>query len=385
MIIIPDEDTYIKVYYKIQNLFPKDKIYTIEFEKENFDKGIIINITNINDIKNYHYFTFYGYKDMIPSNIVKMKSEEQYIYLNNPFENIYNSNENIKFYIYLFGNNIEFEINYINTYKLNNSYFDIIKPKDNYYFLPEKNYVDTFKESYSYSYVEIYFCKNNISEQPMKIKVIDSKGKEQIYTLSHNYIYQFQTKTMIQFDYNDEFLLLSYENENLNNSRLIPKYFPYRDPINFYIPQINETTISFLIENYLFNFKAEINNYTIIIVEPKDDENENELLNKLNNSCFIFNIFNDKSIFLDYNHLIVHSISNEDYFLYDEINITSKFSKNKNLYIKILSYSQKLKSIIFSNTKIIYYKNIYQNSHKEGIEDGIINIEENKEYNINNN
>ena len=179
---------------------------------------------------------------------------------------------------------------------------------------------------------------------------------------------------MIQFDYNYEFILLSHEN-----------FKTPIDNINFYITQMNENIFTLLIQelesSYDYNY-----NYTILIFEEKENEEENELFNKLNNPCYYFQFFDKNFSPSDYNYLIIYATpENNQKFIYEEIDL-SKFSKKKNLYIKILTYHEKYKTIYYSNVKKIYIENILQNN--EDIIDneaGIINIDENKEYNINNN
>ena len=56
--IISEEDTYINIYHNISNVFPNEEINTIELKKEEIEKGIIINITNIESIRRFNFTWF---------------------------------------------------------------------------------------------------------------------------------------------------------------------------------------------------------------------------------------------------------------------------------------------------------------------------------------
>ena len=372
--IYSEEDTYIKIYHNISDVFCSEKIYTIEIKREDYEKGLIINITNIKEITLFHYSLFYGYKDLVPSNLVQLHYSEQYLYINNEFEKFDFLNEDKNLYIYIYGTNAIYSIHYINTYKLNpKSFYTKITPKENYYFLAEKNYNHFYYADYSYSFsfVELYFCRKDMKINPMYVKMFNLEGKEhnEIITTDSYITFGF-TKTMWQFNYSSEFILISHENydrPDLNN-------------IEFYIPEVNNSYISLLIKSIK---NTEDINYTIIIVEENNDGDE--LIDKLNNPCYFFQILEKgPNLLSEYNNKIIYASSRKDYFIYEEINI-SQFTQNKKLYIKILSYSEKFKTIFYSKTKIIYLENIIQNDNNKNENDfGFNYIEDNKEYTITN-
>ena len=183
--IISDENTYIKIYHNISEIFYTEYINIIEFPKENINKSLVINIRNIKSIIKFEYLIFYGYKNLIPANLIKIKYSNQYLYINNEYEKMENLNENIKLYIYIFGNETVFNISYIKTYKLNSSsFYSKIIPKDGYFFISEKNYLNSY---YSSSYVEIYLCRNDINKNPMNITITDANGKIVNNILNKNY------------------------------------------------------------------------------------------------------------------------------------------------------------------------------------------------------
>ena len=358
--LLSEEDTYIKIYHNIRSLY-KENIYTIEFSKDNFEQDMIINITynNTNELK---YFSYYGYKDLIPSNLVKINYKNQFLLINNPYEKFDITNSNKKYYIYIFTENIKYTVKYINKYKLSSTYFAKITPVENHYFLPEKISED------KYSILEILFCND---EKRMELKLTDFNGKETNLSIEKNIIKEFKDTMMVQFDYNYKFILISGEASS--------NYFKIENKVQFYIPQANETCITILIKNDYSYYNI---NFTIILLEEKENINLKE---SLDNPCFLFQ-FLENDINLDYNYLVV-SESSDSNFKYIEINTNNKFTNKKNIYIKIISYSNEFKSAFFSEEKKIYIENIAEeNNINETIEeDNSINIEENKEYSINNN
>ena len=95
-------------------------------------------------------------------------------------------------------------------------------------------------------------------------------------------------------------------------------------------------------------------NYTIIIIE--ENEEGEEILDKLNNPCYFLQLLDkDYNLSSKYNYMITYASSKRDYFIYEEIDI-SKFKENKNLYVKILYYSENYKTILYSNAKKYLWK-----------------------------
>ena len=209
----------------------------------------------------------------------------------------------------------------------------------------------------------------------MNIKILDADGKQENQRITTDYyIYSSHLKLMIEFDYQYEFILMSQEKY----------YWSYSNKINVYIPEVNETHISLLINT---NIKSDDLNYKIVIIE-ENEEGEN-ILNKLNNPCYFFQLFDkDYDLSSEYNNMIIYASSNKDYFIFEEIDI-SKFNKNKNLYVKILYYSEKNKIVSYSKAKKIYIENIDKINNYKEIENtdnfGTDVIYDNKEYSINNN
>ena len=369
--IISEEDTYINIYHNITEIFSNEIIFTIELTKEDIEKGIIINITNLETIKIFNYSIFYGYKELIPSNLKKLSYMRQYLYINNDIDKFGYLEENKNFYIYIFGEESSFTINYINTYKLNTSkLYNKINPKKDYYFLTEKNYYDFYKLNYHYapSNFEIFFCRNDFDENPMNVTIIDANGKEEKIIIKTDYYnYYSDSKLMIHFDYNYEFILISQEKYSKNIDNIL----------NIYVPDINETNICILIKSKEIDKDV---NYTIVIIEENEDGEE--IFNKLNNPCYFFQLLDkDNNLSLEYNNIITYASSKKYYFIFEEIDIT-KFNKNKNLYVKILYYSEHYQTIFYSKTKKIFIENIIQENKYDFDADYILN---NKEYSISNN
>ena len=282
---------------------------------------------------------------MIPSNLQIIFYKNQYLYINNQFEKFDYLNEKKNLYIYIFGTKSNYTIHYINIYKLDpTNYFTKLTPKEDYYLIPEKDYNDFYNPDsyyYSFSIVEILFCRNDTKDKPMNIEIMDSNGKKEINTITENYFIVTSTlKSIIHFDYDYEFLLISHEGWNFFDSNII----------KFYIPEVNETHISLFIKS---NANKEDFNYTIIIIE--ENEEGEEIINKLNNPCYFIQFLDkDYNLSSEYNNMITYVSSKNDYFIYEEIDM-SKFKENKNLYLKILCYSENYKTILYSNAK----KNIY--------------------------
>ena len=375
--IISDEDTYINIYHNISEIFTNEPINILEIKREDIEKGIIIDIPNIKTIGRFNYTMFYGYKNLIPSNLEILNYKFRKFYINNAFEKFDFLNENKNLYIYIFGNSADYSIKYINTYKLNNSnFYTKITPKKDYYFIPDKNYfafLFTETDIYSYSYVELFFCRNDVNKNPMYFKATDAYGEQKSNTITSNYFsYRAVFKSIIQFDYEYEFILMSHENYE----------HPRSKNIDFFIPEVNNTFISLFIKS---DNDEEDFNYTIIIIEENEDGDE--IMNKLNNPCFFFQFFDKKfDISSEYNNIIAYAASKKEKLIYKEIDI-SKFNKNKNLFIKILSYSEYYKTIFYSKVKKIFIENIIENNNniKENENNfGYEYIYDNKEYSISN-
>ena len=362
-----EEDTYINIYHNISEIFINEDINVIELEQKDIEKGIIINVTNIKDIEKFEYMIYYGYKNLIPSNLIKISYSSQLLFINNYFEKLEQLNENKNLYIYIFGKEPIFTISYINTYKFNPSSFYInITPKNNYYFIPEKNYN-------SKSFFEIFSCRNDINDNPINIEMFGPDGQDTKYDITtDNFLYYSSSKKMLLFNSEYEFILMSYE---------LDDYLKFLESkiINFYIPQVTNDTIDLLIQNIKYNEEF---NYKIIIIE--ENNGEDDLLNKLNNPCYFFQFYENNFNLSEYNYTIINTDYKNDYFFYEKINI---INFNKNIYIKILSYSEKYKTVFYSKAKKIYIENIkqdnYNNESKNEVDYTI--LDENKEYSINNN
>ena len=136
-------------------------------------------------MEEYYYIMFYGYKDLIPANLPKIAYNSKYLFINNDFEKLENINKNKALYIYFFGEKYDYTVEYINTYKLNaSSFYTKITPKDNYYLIPELNYVDGYYSTYySNAYVELYFCRNDLESNPMNMEITLPSG-----SVSNKYI-----------------------------------------------------------------------------------------------------------------------------------------------------------------------------------------------------
>ena len=142
--------------------------------------------------------------------------------------------------------------------------------------------------------------------------------------------------------------------------------------IKFYIPKIEEQTVSILLKNQFSNNSQ----FSFVLVEDKNSDNS--LLEKLDNETFLFSLINDKIENINYE--IKNYSLNGEIFLYEEVEY-SKFSNPKYLLIRIFSCENEDNTCVFSKTKKIFLENL-KKDEQEDKEFGVTNIEEFTEYKI---
>ena len=242
-------------------------------------------------------------------------------------------NQNLKYYLIIFGSNIKYKISYINKYeKEKNKFYYKITPKDNYEIISELN----FPKGY-YTY-ELLLCENEY----VNLTMIDIYNNIKVISKDKMFIDKSDKKALFIFESKSEFIF--FQKENKGNTLLYPE-------IKFYIPEIKEGKISILLFNDNFDFN---NEYSFLLIN--DISKDDYLMNKIDNECFLFSLINI-GIIEDIIYIIINDSIHEGMFLYKELNYT-KFINSKYLLIKIYSCKNEKDVCVFSKTKRIYLENI---------------------------
>jgi hypothetical protein len=298
LLLKSDKNVTINIYYNINEIFELENVNIIEFPIDKIGKIMIIKILSFNS-NIFYYAMNYGYNRYISYNTQKKGTNQNYFFIEDPYSKIdnYYAHDNLRYYIILMNKDIKYEITYINQYKKEkNMFYYRINPEEDYAIVSENNYPQ------SYSVNEILFCKNkNIS-----IDIIQENNETLKYIKNNSYIFRGDIKSLYTFNSQSEFLFLQKEFYYYSFYSLRRDFI-----ITYYILQIDNSSISILINNTFFDYYLDTT-YSIILIEDKDDNDT--LKESLDSECFLFDIIENKTE--DINYEIIESTFNETLFAY---------------------------------------------------------------------
>ena len=352
LIFKSNKNSFINLYHNITDIFLEESTNIITYPIDKKGEIMIVKILS-HESKSYFYAINYGYDYLIPPDTKKITTTQTYFYIEDPYTKLATKKDNLRNYLILFDNNIKYEISYIKQYeKEKNSFYYKIQPKDNYAISSEFNFPSGY-----YTY-EILLCSN----ENVNMTIVDIYNTTQTLTNNEIIISQSDKKALFTFESTSEFIFLQKEN----------KGFTLFDPvIKFYIPKIENRKISILLFNDNFDLNTE---YSFLIIEDKNKDDD--LMNKIDNECFLFSLINKEVKDVNY-EIVVESVY-QGQFLYKEIEYT-KFANSKYLLVKIYSCKNEKDICVFSKTQRIYLENLENNNDEEI---GITKIEEFTEYKV---
>ena len=354
LIFKSDKDALINFYYNITNLFFKQPINIINFPKDINNQIMIVKILlKKSKSKNYYYAMNYGFDGYIPPDTKKISTTQTYFYIEDPFSIIKEKNENINYYIILFGENINYEISFVKKYeKEKDTFYYKIVGDENHGIVSELNYPSDY-----FTY-ELLLCEN----ENVNITIHDINNTTEIISPNKMIISQSNKKALFTFESKTEFIFFQKENKG---------YPLYEPEIKYYIPKIENNKISILLINEYFDLNTQ---YSVILY---DDPNEDdELLNKLDNECFLLPLI--KNEIYDNNYEIKNISIYEGRYLYEELDY-SKFIYSKYLLIKVYTCKNEKDICVFSKTQRLYLENLKKDNEDEP---GITQINEFTEYKV---
>ena len=352
IIFIAAKNAVINFFYNIEDIFFDESKNIISFPTDIKEQIMIVKILSY-ELDSFWYAINYGYDNLIPPDTKRISTTQTYFYIEDPYSKLIKRNENMTYYLILFGKNIKYEISFINKYqKEKNSFYYKITPKDNYAIDSELNFPSGY-----YTY-ELLLCEN----ENVNVTMVDVYNTEKKITNNEIFVDKSDKKALFTFEAKSEFIFFQKENKG--------NFLPYPE-IEFYIPKIKDGKISILLFNDNFDLNTE---YSFLIFEDKNKDDD--FMHKLDNECFFFSLLNNE--IKDINYIIINDTINEGRFLYEEIDYT-KFSATKYLLIKIYSCKNEKDLCVFSKTKRIYLENMEKGNDEEF---GVKQIEEFIEYNI---
>ena len=353
LIFKSEENGLINLYYKINDLFFDEPNIIIIFPNDKIDEIMVVKILS-EESKPYYYAINYGYDEYISSDTKKILTSQTYFYIDDPYSIMIEKNENIKHYLILFDQNINYEISYLKKYqKEKNSFYYKIQPKENYAIISDLNYPSDY-----FTY-EFLLCAN----ENINITTIDINNQTQNLIADKTLINQSNKRALFTFESESEFIFFQKENYG----------YPVSSPeIKYYIPKIENGKISVVLVNNNFEFNTE---YTFILLE--DNNKDNGLIQNLDNECFFFSFINNE-IMDDINYSIKKNLIYNGKFILEELDYT-KFSDSKYLLIKIYSCKNEKDICVFSKTQRIFLENLKKDEEEEL---GVTKIEEFTEYKI---
>ena len=349
-----EKNTLINFYYNISVLFFNEPVDIITFPLEKKGEIMIVKILSY-ESNDYFYAFDYGYDYFISPDTKKISTTQTYFFIDDPYSKMNEKNEDLRYYLILFNQNIKYEISFKKKYeKQNNSSYYLIESKENYAVISDSYYPNS-----GITY-EILLCDN----KNINLTITDVNNKTELITTNKlilkgngrglKYLFTFEAKSKFLFSQIEHYVYIRNTLE-----------------IEYYIPNIEDGKISLLIFN---NFLDKKNKYTIIVVEDKN--NDDNLMNNIDNECFLFSLINGDIENISY--IIQKDSTDDGRYFYTELNF-SKFSNSKYLLIKILSCENEINMCIFSKTQRIYLENLVNDKEEEF---GVKKIEEFTEYNI---
>ena len=352
LIFISNTNAVINFYYHISDMFYNEHFKIIVFSKSINKQIMVVKILS-HESDSYYYAMDFGYDFHISIDTKKILTNQIYFFIEDPYNN---TDNNLNYYLILFDKNINYEITYINKYeKINNSFYYKINGTQNLALISDNNYLN------GYTTYEILLCEN----ENVNITITNINNETEKLTTKKTLINELNRRSIFYFESKSDFIFIQKENYGYKMSET---------EIKFYIPKIEEGIISILLSNTLL-WQNKNNKYSFLLVE--DNDKDNNLMNKLDNECYLFSLINGEINNINYD--IQNESVDDGRFLYKEINYNVKFSKSKYLLIKIFSCENKKDICIFSKTERIYLENLKKEEQEEF---GIKNIEEFIEYNI---
>ena len=354
LIFISEKDTIINLYYNISELFfeLKKEIITFPIDK----KGEIMIVEILSYDKSYYYYAMdYGYDYYISPNTKRNLTKQKYYFIDDPYSKLNIENENIRYYLILFNKNINYTISFKKKYENpNNTFYYIAEGNENNAIISDLYYPN---DCFTY---ELLNCEN----KNIQFTEIDISGSKKNRTISSVYLSSSNKKHLFIFNSKSKFIFMQKENAKC-------KFTNSNCEIEYFIPRIENNKISILISNKLSDFNA---NYTFILVE--DNENNDNLMNKIDNECNLFPLINNEIKDINYTIKKSHIINSN--YLYEELDY-SQFNNTKHLLIRILSCENEMNICFFSKTKRIYLENLNKDEEEEF---GVIKIEDFVEYKV---
>ena len=346
------KNTIINFYYNISDLFFNEPMDIITFPPDKKGEIMIIKILSY-ESNNYDYAMDYGYNYYISPSTQKKSTSQSYFFIEDPYSQILNENKDLRYYIILFNKNIKYEISFKKKYeKKNNSSYYMIESDENHAIVSELNFP---YGSFTY---QVLLCEN----KNINLTMLNVNNKTESITTNKLIMKKNNIKTLFTFKAKSKFLFLQKEDYGYQYD-----YFE----INYDIPNIDDEKISFLISNNFFDYN---NKYTFLFVE--DNNNDDQIMNNLDNECFLFSLINGEID--NFNYTIEKHLASDVVYFYTEVNLT-KFSKSKYLLIKIFSCENEVNICVFSKTKKIYLEDLKKEEEEEF---GIKKVEEFIEYNV---
>ena len=353
LILKSENRTIINFYYNISNLFFDEPMEIITFPPDRKGEIMIVKILSY-ESNNYYYITDYGYNNYISPSSKKISTTQTFFFIEDPYSKMSEVTEDLRYYLILFNKNIKSEISFKKHYeKPNNLSYYMIESDENHALVSDLNYP---KGHFTY---EIILCEN----KNINYTMTDINNKTEEESINEILIDEYDTKSLFTFEAKSKFLFLQKENDG---------YKKEPGDIKYYIPDIKDGKISILLLNNIF---YENNKYSFLLVEDKN--NDDNLLNQLDNECYLFSLINNE--IKDINFIIQQYSIEKGKYLYEELDYTH-FSNAKYLLIKIFSCENAANMCVFSKTQRIYLENLKKDEEEE--EFGIKKIEEFTEYKI---
>ena len=355
LVIVSEQNTIIELYRNISYLFPDEHIDIIEYPIDKKGEIMIIHILSY-ESKDYSYAMDYGYDYYISPDTKKIITTQTYFFIDDPYSELLEKKDNLRYYLILFDENIKYEITFKKKYvKKNNLPYYIIESEDNKVLVSDLNYQ---KGYFTY---QVLLCEN----KEINLTRTDINNKTEIITTNKLFVNEYNKRSLFTFEAKSKFLFIQKENGGYKN---------VKTEIKYYIPNIENEKIFLLLLN---DYSYDRNDYTFILVE--DNNNDDILMNNLDNECYMFSLVNGEIENINY---IIHKdfIYDGQYF-YTELDY-SKFSNPKNILIKIFSCENKSGVCLFSKVRKINLEKLKKDEEEKEEEFGIKKIEEFTEYNI---
>ena len=355
LVIVSEQNTIIELYRNISYLFPDEHINIIEYPIDKKGEIMIIQILSY-ESKDYSYAMDYGYDYYISPNTKKIITTQTFFFIEDPYSELLEKKDNIRYYLILFNENIKYEITFKKKYvKKNNLPYYIIESDETKALVSDLNYQN------GYFTYQVLLCEN----KEINLTMTNINNKNESITTNKLFVNEYNKRSLFTFEAKSKFLFIQKENKGYKN---------VKTEIKYYIPNIENEKIFLLILN---NYNFDRNDYTFILVEDNNDDDI--LMNNLDNECYMFSLVNGE--IENINYFIHKDFIYDGEYLYTELDY-SKFSNPKNILLKIFSCENKSNMCLFSKTRKINLEKLKKSEEEKEEEFGIKKIEEFTEYNI---